>query len=114
MLNYVNKALSINSTINSKHSNEIRSHLRQTIKCIEKIQKSEGSKNKSQQHTEWWNNVKSGLVNLSNTSMSRESQINGIKKLNSLIEKEQNFLDQITPERSNYPQKINNEKLITE
>lgn len=109
------KALLATSNINSKDCNEAKSHLKQALEGLDKLQKKKNRKKEDgQKHFEqWWGNVQSGVANSGLSSMSKEAQMNSLNRLNSLIDAEQNKLDELENLKPR-SQKEDSSKLITE
>lgn len=111
----VQQALSSISNENTQMYADVKMHLKQALKGLDKIQqKANKKKNTQNQFEQWWGNVQSGVANSNFSNMSKEAQLNSLYKINNLINVEQNKIDELESKISPKINHTQDQELLTE
>lgn len=111
----VQQALSSISNENTQMYADVKMHLKQALKGLDKIQqKANKKKNTQNQFEQWWGNVQSGVANSNFSNMSKEAQLNSLYKINNLISVEKNKIDELESKISPKINHTQDQELLTE
>lgn len=84
----------LSSSVNTKTS---RKHIKKAIESLDNLIEKKQTQRKNEDKN-WWSNIEAGACGLASKKISSDLQVNSIKNLDKLIQKEQknienNFLD---------------------
>lgn len=93
---------------NNKDMSEVRHHLKQASKCMDKISNSQKRKNNDKtQFESWWGNVMSGTAKMAQGNVSSQAIAKSLKNLQSMIDEESDKISSIET-------KVENSKFLTD
>lgn len=105
----------LNIAPNDKNMQAARSHLRQSINCMDKFIDSETKKKSNTNHFEsWWNNIVSGTAKMSQSQFSSEANARSLKKLQSMIDEEESKITDMEKEISEFDNNESNQKFLVD
>lgn len=112
---FIQQALSNLSGDTSQTYTEVRSHLKQALKSLNKVQQKENKKKtKENQFEQWWGSVQSGVAKSNFSNLSKEAQLNSLNKINELINAEQNKIDELENKAIQYKSTPKDQELLIE